>query len=505
MFFDFTLRAPDFPPTLQWLNTKEPLSLKQLRGHVVVLDFWTYCCINCIHILPDLKWLEEKYKDQPVVVIGVHAAKFLNEQKIENIQSAVTRYQIDHPVVVDNQHSIWDSFSVRAWPTFVVIDPEGSVKAHFSGEGHRQDLDNAIQKILVEARHKHTLSKSKIVIEKNPEQMTGALSFPGKICLDLSQKQLFISDTNHHRILHTQFITPTKVEVKAIIGSEKADLIDGEYRHAAFHQPQGLCLDENEQALYVCDTENHSLRKVDLKSKVVSTIAGTGKQARWGDRGGPARQTALSSPWDIVMQIVRQQPVFYLAMAGAHQIWQYDPGSGNVVAWAGNGQENIVDGPRTTAQLAQTSGLSLCRENIYFADSEVSAVRQLNLKSNEVTTLIGHGLFTFGLQDGNFDDALLQHPLGLHAEGELIYVADTYNHALRLMNLKTRQISTLIKREAHNVCSINDKNCDILPLNEPNDVKKMDDYLYIADTNNHLIRAYNLKQKTLEDVEIIGL
>ena len=105
------VRAPELPQNSFWFNTDKPLSLKQLKGRIVILDFWTYCCINCLHILPNLKYLEQKYKDS-LTVIGVHSAKFDNEKETENIHQAILRYDIEHPVVVDNNFRLWQEYAV---------------------------------------------------------------------------------------------------------------------------------------------------------------------------------------------------------------------------------------------------------------------------------------------------------------------------------------------------------------------------------------------------------
>jgi thiol-disulfide isomerase/thioredoxin len=120
------VRAPEFPAGMQWLNTATPLRLADLRGKIVLLDFWTYCCINCMHIIPELTALERKYPNE-LVVIGVHSAKFHNEGDSENIRQAILRYEIQHPVVNDRDFRIWRSYAVRAWPTLMVIKPS-SVK-----------------------------------------------------------------------------------------------------------------------------------------------------------------------------------------------------------------------------------------------------------------------------------------------------------------------------------------------------------------------------------------
>ena len=137
-------QAPQFPKNFEWLNTDQPLALDgNLKGHVVVLDFWTYCCINCMHILPDLEYLEQKYADQPVMVIGVHSAKFETEREAENIRQAIQRYRIHHPVIVDQDFAVWNSFGASAWPTFAIIDSSGET----AGSVLSRSLVNTVRRV----------------------------------------------------------------------------------------------------------------------------------------------------------------------------------------------------------------------------------------------------------------------------------------------------------------------------------------------------------------------
>ncbi len=492
------LSAPSLPKNALWLNTSMPLSLDELKGHVVLLDFWTYCCINCIHILPDLKRIEKRFKDQPVVVIGIHAAKFLNEQNPENIQSAIDRYEIEHPVLVDNDHQVWDSYAVRAWPTFVLIDTQGKIRGEASGEGHEIALTKAIEALLKEGEEQGTLAKNPVELDHPAPKSRSTLSFPGKIAFNDSDKLLAISDSNHNRILITELTSPTEAKIIHTIGTGKVGHTDGDFQQASFNHPQGLAFYKDR--LLVCDTDNHLLRTIHLKQGRVSTWAGTGEQAEYGAQGGPALSAALSSPWDITIH----EAYAYLAMAGNHQVWRYSFEELTVEVFAGNGYENIVDGPRLQAQLAQPSGITHNQQNLYWADSETSSIRALDWKSGEVRTVVGHGLFIFGLNDGPTDDALLQHCLGLTAVEDQLYVADTYNHALRQIDVQKKQVTTLLKRENKESCMIGDKSCAVLPLAEPNDVKKKGELLYIADTNNHLIRILNLQTQELGDLKISG-
>jgi hypothetical protein len=282
-----------------------------------------------------------------------------------------------------------------------------------------------------------------------------------------------------------------------MIGSGDAGLEDGDFVSAKFFRPQGVIWRENE--IFVADTENHALRKISIEKNKVETVVGTGKQGPWISAGGKGKSVSITSPWDVALK----DNLIYIAMAGNHQIWTYDTESQMVLPYAGSGHENIIDGPARSAQLAQPSGLSVLGDVLYFVDSEVSAVRKIDLVSEQVKTIVGRGLFEFGYQDGNLDDALLQHPLGLCAVSDTVFVADTYNSAIRVIDLKNSQVATLIGRTEKNlVCLPGNPQCDILPLYEPSDVKFYNNTLYITDTNNHLIRTFDLNTNALGTLDV---
>lgn len=485
-------KTADFPRGFDWLNTEKPLSLADLKGHVVVLDFWTYCCINCMHTLPTLDWIEKKYHDQPVVVIGVHSAKFQNEQLAENIRESIGRYEIGHPVIADREMRIWQSFGVTAWPTIIVIDPKGNVVYHQAGEAHREALDDVIGVLLERHRALGTLALSSVKIDRPAKKQSSVLSYPGKLAFSPDAKMIAISDSNHNRVL----VVGLDGKIVHKIGGMAKDLRDGIFDEARFFRPQGLCWIGDK--IYVADTENHALREIDVSSKTVKTLAGNGIQGHWISGSQEGRATQLSSPWDLA----HSDGFVFVAMAGLHQIWAFQVESGKIGPFAGSGYENIVDGSFAEAQFAQPSGLSVYGNYLLVADSEVSAVRLLNLNKKTVQTAVGAGLFEFGHVDGSLDEARLQHPLGLHCDGNKIYVADTYNHAIRLVDLTDQKVSTVVGMAEKTMCNLNDPLCDTLGLYEPSDVKKNGNMLYIADTNNHLIRIFDLDKKILNTLPI---
>jgi len=492
----------DFPENGEWLNTDKPLSLKtNLKGHIIILDFWTYCCINCIHMLSELKSLEEKYKNHQVVFIGIHSAKFTNENNKRNIQSAIDRYEITHPIIIDKNHELWSGYGVTGWPTIVVLDAKGNVIYKQSGEGQKEALDSIIGTALQQAKSEKKLAFIKIDVKQKPTQKKTTLSFPSKLEYTEVFSQFFIVDSGNNRVLATQ-LEDTKAYLTYQIGSGEAGFEDGPFEKAKFNHPQGIA--RKREAVYVADTENHAIRLIDLKQKTVKTIAGTGRQAKGSPRRGQGKEVDLNSPWDVLMH----QSSLFIAMAGSHQIYKLDLITHTLEPYAGTGEENIRDGQRKTAAFAQPSSLTTDNEFLYVADSETSSIRSIHLQTGEVTTLIGRGLFEFGNKEGKFKEALLQHCLGIHYHEGMLYVADTYNHAIKVMYLNSDKIITLIGVDEHNpkVCMINEgkmTTCNELPLFEPNDIITTKDRLLIADTNNHLIRMYDPKEKRLKNIQIV--
>ncbi|MBN8553953.1 MAG: hypothetical protein J0L93_00745 [Deltaproteobacteria bacterium] len=473
-------QAYETAKNLPWLNVSRPLTSEDLLGKVVLIDFWTYCCINCMHILPDLKKLEHEFKDD-LVVIGSHSAKFENEKNSENIREAILRYEIEHPVINDKDFILWRMFDVHAWPSFVLLDTRGMYRGSTSGEGQYEVLRENIQKLIAEAKENGTLKNNKIPVRLETKSQTDLL-FPAKIAFDPRSEKFWISDSNHHRLIRFD----KKGEVDFVVGSGEAGQKGGDFNQAEFFQPQGVIVDED--FVYVADTSNHLIRRVDTKNKKVETIAGTGKQGYERAPKNIAKETPIASPWDLAITPIAGKKVLVIAMAGTHQIWGLpltsDPSKEKFLVLAGSGREDIDDGDFKSASLAQTSGLAVDANKIYFADSETSSIRVL--EKQNVKTIVGAGLFEFGLIDGLTQAARFQHPLGLAVSENKIYVADTYNSAIREINLKTNQVSTLLKTG----------------LREPNDVLVLGDDLWIVDTNHHSIKKFNLKTKELSELKI---
>jgi len=475
--FAGSLPAPEFPAGLEWINVSSPLTLASLRGKVVLLDFWTYGCINCIHNLPYIKALLEEFKSE-LVVIGVHSAKFENEGRGDGIRSVVRRYEISYPVVNDREYKVWDQWGARAWPTLVLVDPEGNVVGGKSGEGFYDTFRQVIGSLVEEFSAKGRIDRRPVAIESERKPST-VLSFPGKVKVDGRTDRLFVANSGHHRMVVAEAASGKILDVAGGGPGFK----DGSFADARFRNPQGLALSADGGTLYVADTDNHAVRALDLSSRTVSTIAGTGAQAEaYPPEPGVGTKTALSSPWDLALR----GNELYVAMAGSHQIWRIDLPSRSAEPLAGSGAEGWSDGPGAEAELAQPSGLALAGDRLYFADSEGSSIRYVDLSKREhpVVTLAGSGksLFEFGFREGIGNGALFQHPLGVAFDGGVLYAADTYNHRIRKIDPATGRTDTVAGGDG------GFRNGKEARFDEPGGLDVSGGRLYVADTNNHTVR-----------------
>jgi thiol-disulfide isomerase/thioredoxin len=490
------VNAPEFPVGLEWLNVSRPLEMKGLRGKIVLLDFWAYCCINCHHVLDELARLEEKYADV-LVVIGVHSAKFSAEREINNIRQAVLRHGIAHPVVNDADRQVWEEYAVRAWPSFMLIDPLGKIIGTHSGERVYELFDRVIGEMAEHYEAEGQLDRRPLeeLLLESGRQPEPLLKFPGKVLADDAGKRLFIADSGHHRIVVAGLESGRVLE---IIGSGEPGLADGDFAEARFRNPQGMAVEGD--LLYVADTDNHALRRVDLRSRTVLTVAGDGEMdLEFNNLPGPARGRRLNSPWDLTIA----HGVLFIAMAGPHQIWGYDLTEGYIAGHAGSGREDHVDGPLLAASLAQPSGLTHDGTHLFVADSEISSIRAIDLdpRGGHVKTVLGHGLFDFGDVDGGPEEARLQHPLDVEYVEGTLFVADTYNNKIKTVGLHTRSAKTFV---GSGDAGMDDGPGDAAAFHEPSGLSYAGGKLYVADTNNHLVRVIDIVSREVSTFALGG-
>ena len=455
------VRAPEINTRHGWLNTDRNYTLKDFRGKIVLLDFWTLGCINCQHIIPDLHRLEAEYPGE-LVVIGVHSAKFDAEKSQNAIRKAILKFGIKHPVVNDADFEVWRQYAINAWPTVVLIDPDGNVIGQKAGEGIYEVAKPNIERLIQDFGDK---LNREIFLFQQETSLDTVLRFPGKMAA-AADGTIFVSDSGHNRILQ---INP-EGQVLAVIGSGEAGFQNGTYEEASFREPQGLALKGH--LLYVADTRNNAIRLVDLVERRVVTAAGTGELEYYFYQDKLDVPVNPNSPWDLAIA----GDVMYIANAGNHQVLRMDLRTETVLRFAGNGREALVNGPLREAGFNQPSGLALAGNLLYVADAEASAIRVIDLQAGTVHTLVGHGLFDFGDLDGAADVAQLQHAVGLTVVDSNLYIADTYNGKVKVLDLEKKRVRTVIGG-----------------LDEPNDVKFIGGYLWVTDTNHHQLLKVNLE------------
>uniref|UniRef100_A0A2M4BDL8 Putative nhl repeat-containing protein 2 n=1 Tax=Anopheles marajoara TaxID=58244 RepID=A0A2M4BDL8_9DIPT len=522
--------SAEFPDGLDWFNVTEPLTLQgSLRGKVVVLDFFTYCCINCMHILPNLKRLEHLYPiEQGLAVVGVHSAKFRNEKDSNNIRAAVERYEITHPVVNDNVMAMWRKLRVQCWPTLMILGPRANPLFVILGEGNYDDLKLYVGSAIRYYREKGELRTHSLPIDlSHTAGLASHLKFPGKVvCCEAGEEELYaVSDSGNHRIL----IFEPNGTVRYTIGGKASGFVDGGFREARFNAPQGVAFRGGSE-LYVADNENHAIRLIDLRTRTVSTVAGNGVQGNDRTGGKKGREQTLSSPWDVAVYSTRDldmsfhvdeskaplKDVLLIAIAGIHQIWaifledtiwwkfkKYSAGSCCAIAGSGHEQNRNTSYPLSAA-FAQPSGLAINREvkEVYLADSESSAIRKISLTDGKVMAVAGGDrnpldLFAFGDIDGKGYEAKFQHPLGVayNAKDGHIYVADTYNHKIKKIDASTNCATT---------CEFRGANGEIKRFSEPAGLclDRTGQLLFIADTNNHELLVASLPDGTIRPLKL---
>lgn len=474
--------APEIArPGLQWFNVAAPIPIEKLRGRVVILDFWTEGCINCIHIIPILRTIEERYPDK-VVVIGVHSPKFAREKSATSVQDAIRRYEIHHPIIHDPEMTLWQAYGVEAWPTLVLIGADGKVLGQLQGEPEPEKFNQLIADLVNKSS---AILKPERLALKPLEAPQGRFSYPGKLKpVPGAVKRWSLADAGHNQIV---LLDDKGADIRRF-GSGKEGFSDGAEDAATFDHPQGLIATRD--AIYVADTGNHAIRKIDLASGNVSTLAGTGHRGTGLGVASAGKSTALASPWDLEQQGQK----IYFANAGTHQIGVLNLADNKVALLAGSGAEALQDGTAQSSGFAQPSGLALNDEGslLYVADAESSAIRVITLQGKlKVKTLVGAGLFEFGRVDGSFATGRLQHPLGVAVITNRVLVADTYNNSIRELDLAKKQISEF----DGGAFTCMDPTC--IPTREPAGIV-IDgaDRVLLVDTGNQRIEEYRPSTKS---------
>jgi thiol-disulfide isomerase/thioredoxin len=486
-------QAPEFPRGYPWINS-DPISLHDdLAGHVVLLHFWTASSIYCLHVLPALQFLEQQFDGERLAILGVHSGKFAAEHEPDHVSLSVQEHGVRHPVLVDRDLSVWRAFGARSWPTLILIDASGQIRFQGAGEPDRDRLAAAIAALLAETSNQYEIPGSPPAPrDPAPRRSLEGLHFPSKLAVDADRSLLWIADTGNHRVVA---VRPDTGQTHLVVGSGIPGAADGPFDRCCFYRPRGIAIDLRE--VYIADSGNHLLRRIDLEASSVDTVLGQGKQVIDLAAGHTGSDQGLNSPWALAMA----GDDVLIALAGTHQLWKVHKDTMTAQVLAGRGYRDLQDARLLGAALAQPSGMSCSKDQdlIAFADSEASAVRIAKVKADWVTTLVGEGLFEWGDRDGPLLTARLQHPEDVAFQGsDTLFVADTFNHKVKRIDLgpdepPRRTITTILGPDAG--------------LEGPEGLAVHEDanLLFVADTRNHRILKVDLGDNSWSELEITGL
>jgi thiol-disulfide isomerase/thioredoxin len=458
-------RAPEFPPGLVWFNSDAPARLAEQSGRVVLLNFYDFSSIACRQIVAELNLLVNKYRND-LLILGIHSPGYPGETSVVHLRQSINKYHVAYPVVHDAELKVWHAYGLKNRPTQVLVDREGLVVGSLSGAGKTDRLEQVIRYQCARRSRVKSCVTSLSPVPRVPPA-SGFLSFPGRLVV--AGNKLFIADSGHNRIL----MTSRNGVVLRQYGSETEGFVDGQGESAAFNNPQGMLLADD--FLYVADTGNHAIRRINIRTDDIDTIAGNGKVGRAGPRSSAMPLScSLNAPMDLAMK----DGVLYIAMGGAHQIWRLSLVANRIEVFTGKGEIGLVDGAPSVAAFAQPSGLTVLGEQLYVVDADAGAVRAVDLVTGTVKTRVGARLFGFGNRDGGGNTALLQFPQDIKADPRhrVLWIADTYNNKIRRVELDSGFVSSPAVDRG---------------LNEPGGLAFHDDTLYIANTNAHEIVCIN--------------
>ena len=418
--------APEFDASLDWL-TPSPVRLSSLRGHPVVLLFWNAGSATSHNALQGVAALQQRHRGQ-VAVIGIHVPKFDAERDGGLVRDVLAAQGVSIACAHDADWITWQHYEVSAWPTAILVDPEGQVFQRFVGDRALDGLAAALEPMFDAGfdRGGALVDLPRSVLDAPGLQIGGMVA---------SANRLYVADTARHRLLECTH----DGRVLRRIGTGNRDFADGLADTAGFAEPRGLALLQDR--LYVADTGNHAIRRVDVRTGEVDTLVGHGKG---GDPVPGVLALPGDSPLDRPWALAAQDSSLYIGLAAGHQWWVFELGRRALRHLSGSGVLGIDDGPADVAEFAQPAAIALAGGQAYVLDAASSALRQLDVATGAVRTLLGRGVFEFGHKDGGARQALMQAPTGVAvtASGDGLWIADAGNGLVRRYGLRAQSLAT---------------------------------------------------------------
>lgn len=461
----------DLPEFATWLNAA-PSTLAELRGRPLALVFVNAASVWCAQRLVEIAHAQSRNPALQVLVLQVPRFDF--EREPAAALKLLLRQGLASVALLDSDWDGWRRFGITAWPTVVLLDAQGRESARVVGLGPAGELERGLAAMVAGSVAGPALSGRRDV---RPEPRH-PLSFPTGLAA--TSDRLYIADTGHHRILECTH----GGRVLRQFGLGTPDLMDGSAAEAAFNRPQALLVERD--ALYVADTGNHAVRRINLVTHQVDTLCGNGRpgQPREGVLEQP-HASSLCHPQGLALA----DNQLYVAMAGDNRIWSYHLGQRRLQMLAGNGSIDQRDGSGEMAAFAQPCSLAMVQQVVYVADALGSSIRSLQVRGALVQTLVGQGMWQHGGEDGPRATASLQFPqaIALSPDAPLLWIADAGNGRLRTLRLGGGELVTQALPRA---------------LHGPAGLATSAGAVWIAETDAHAVLRFDPVSGVLSEVPV---
>jgi len=467
--------APELSDALEWINV-DPVRLSECGGRVVVLAFFNQASAYSQNLIDTLHHFALKHPQQ-LQVIGIHVPKYPFEREAARVADGVGRLGIRFPVASDPNYVAWQHYGIHGWPSLAIIDAGGGLRQVLAGEVVPQLVEETLQPLLSEAPM--PLDGGPLAIAGRRQPGTATLHHPAGIAI--GEERLYIADAGHHQVLECNL----HGRVLTRYGTGHAELVDGSPEECAFDAPHGLLL--HREALYVADTGNHALRRINLRTGRVETLAGSGRP---GTLTGPRIENPLEAdldrPWGLALDGER----LYVSLAGQNQVWAWETSTGALVHVAGSGQFGHADGNARSARMAHPAGLAVLQNTLYILESGSASLRRLSFNDGQLRTLVGGGLFEFGHEDGPRERASLTCPQGLalQVDSPVLWLTDAGNDRVRTLRLGGGAVATA--RIEHT-------------LRGPAAIASGAGAIWLVNTDAHQILRMDLESGEVAEVEVV--